>query len=85
MLPRTDGTRSTHTGDGGVVLDIKSGRMFSLNNSASFIFQLLERGASDGEITEQLAVRFAISAEEARDDVAEFRAALKSHSILPTG
>lgn len=84
MLPRPDGTRSTHTTDGGVILDIKSGRMFSLNNSASFIFQLLERGLSDGEIAERLVERFAISGEQARSDLAEFREALKNHSILPT-
>lgn len=84
MLPRPDRTRSTHTTEGGVILDIKSGRMFSLNNSASFIFQLLERGLSDAEIAEQLVERFAISAEQARSDLAEFRGVLKNHSILPT-
>ena len=83
MLSRPHGTRSTHNPDGGVVLDIKSGRMFSLNSSASFIFQLLERGLSGSQIAEQLMERFAISAEQARSDVAEFREVLKSHSILP--
>jgi len=83
MLSRPQGTRSTHTIDGGVVLDIKSGRMFSLNSSASFIFQLLEQGLSDCQIAEHLVERFAISEEQARSDVAEFREALKSHSILP--
>jgi hypothetical protein len=84
MLPRTHGIRSAHTNDGGVVLDIKSGRMFSLNHSASFIFRLLERGLTDLQIAEQLAELFAISTEEARNDVAEFREALNRHSILPT-
>jgi hypothetical protein len=82
MLPRPDGTRSLHTADGGVILDIKSGKMFSLNGSASLIFQLLERGLSDREIVEQLVEHFAISADVAESDLAEFRKSLANHALL---
>jgi len=84
MFPRPDGTRSTHTADGGVILDIKSGRMFSLNGSASFIFQLLERGLSDRQIVEQLVERFAIPDDLAESDLAEFRNSLSNHALLST-
>ncbi len=84
MLHGLNGIRSTHTSDGGVVLDIGSGKIFSLNPSASFIFQLLEGGSSDGQIVEQLVERFRISSELAQNDLAEFRQMLKAHSILPS-
>jgi hypothetical protein len=84
MFPGPDETRSTHTADGGVILDIKSGRMFSLNASASFIFQLLEQGLSDGQIVERLVERFVISADLARNDLVDFRKSLANHSLLLT-
>ena len=85
MLRKPDGTRSVHTADGGAILDIESGRMYFLNPSASFIFQLLERGFSDGQIVDQLVERFAISTDQARGDLAAFCDALTNHSILPSG
>jgi len=85
MLRKPDRTRSVYTADGGAILDIESGRMFFLSPSASFIFQLLERGFSDGQVMDQLVERFAISAEQARGDLAAFRDALTNHSILPSG
>jgi hypothetical protein len=75
--------RSTHTGEGGVVMDIEKGKMFSLNASGSAVFQLLEKGFGDETIVGELVKRFEIQPEEARRDLADFREALKSHALSP--
>jgi hypothetical protein len=76
--------RSVHTADGGVVLDIGQGRMFSLNSSGSFIFQLLEKGLPEEHIVEELVKQFGVTAELARRDLAGFCASLKNHALLST-
>ena len=85
MFPRPDRTRSIHTADGGVILDINSGKMFSLNGSASAILELLEWALNDDQIVDELVRRFAISTELARTDLAEFRKSLETHSLSVPG
>jgi Coenzyme PQQ synthesis protein D (PqqD) len=74
--------RSTQTADGGVVLDINKGRMFSLNSSGSIIFQLLKDGLPEDKIVEELVQRFGISAVLARKDLDEFRESLAKLALL---
>jgi hypothetical protein len=74
--------RSTHTADGGIVLDIDKGRMFSLNSSGSAIFQLMETGLCEDSIVEELVRRFGISADVAKRDINDFRETLKNHALL---
>jgi hypothetical protein len=85
MSPRPERPRSVHTADGGVVLDIDHGRMFSLNASGSAIFQLLEQGLTDDQIVDELVTRFAIPAASARADLIDFRKSLESFSLLASG
>jgi hypothetical protein len=75
--------RSTHTGDGGIVMNIDKGQMFSLNSSGSAIFQLLEKGFGDEAIVGELVTRFEILPDVARSDLADFRDALKSYALSP--
>jgi coenzyme PQQ synthesis protein D (PqqD) len=74
--------RSTHTGEGGIVMNIDKGKMFSLNASGSAIFQLLEKGFGDEAIVGELVKRFEIQPDVARRDLADFREALKSHALF---
>jgi hypothetical protein len=74
--------RSAHTADGGIVLDIDKGRMFSLNSSGSAIFQLLEAGLCDDKIVEELVRLFGISADVAKRDFHDFRETLKNYTLL---
>jgi hypothetical protein len=85
MSPRPERPRSVHTPDGGVVLDIDRGRMFSLNASGSVIFQLLEQGLTDDQIVEELVKRFTVPAASARVDLADFRKSLETFSLLGSG
>jgi hypothetical protein len=82
MFPRPELPRSVHNAEGGVVLDLNHGRMFSLNASGSAIFQLLEQGISEDRIVEELVRRFAIPADTARADLTDFRKSLERLSLL---
>lgn len=77
--------RSTHTTDGGIVLDIDKGMMFSLNSSASAIYQLMETGSCEDKIVDELVRRFGISVDVARRDLNDFRETLKNHALLAGG
>jgi hypothetical protein len=74
--------RSTHTPDGGIVLDINEGRMFSLNSSGSVIFQFLENGLPEDQIVKELVRRFGIPVEVAKSDLDEFRQSLSNLTLL---
>ena len=74
--------RSTHTSDGGIVLDINKGRMFSLNSSGSVIFQFLENGLPEEKIIEELVQRFGIPVAVAKHDLHEFRLSLSNLTLL---
>lgn len=83
MAPRPEHPRSIHTAEGGVILDIDNGRMFSLNSSGSVIFQLLEQGASKDRIIDELVKRFDIPADVAAADLADFCTSLKNYALSP--
>jgi hypothetical protein len=84
MPPFPERARSVHTADGGIVLDVNDGSMFSLNSSGSAIFQLLEQGWAEERISEEIAKRFGISPDVATRDVAAFCSSLKRSNLLPT-
>jgi hypothetical protein len=75
--------RSVLSGDGGVVLDINGGRLFSLNATGLLIFRLLEQGISERKIVEELANRFSISSNRAQSDFAEFCGSLEGLAVFP--
>jgi Coenzyme PQQ synthesis protein D (PqqD) len=75
--------RSTHMADGGIVMNIDKGKMYSLNASGSAIFQLLEKGLDDEAIVTEFVRRFEIPSDVARRDLQDFREALRSHALVP--
>lgn len=74
--------RKTHTLDGGVLLDILHGQMFSLNIVGAKILELMQRGLDEPSIAEEISRDYGASKEVVRADVAEFIATLKKHHIL---
>jgi hypothetical protein len=74
--------RSTHTPDGAIVMDVDSGRMFSLNSSGSVMFQLLNNGLDEKSIVDELVRRFGISAAVAKRDLGEFRSAMNRLALI---
>ena len=82
MTAQSSRIHSTHTADGGIVMDVDSGRMFSLNSSGSVMFQLLTNGLDEQSIVKELVRRFGISAAVAKHDLDEFRSALNRHALI---
>jgi hypothetical protein len=74
--------RSTHSSSGGIVMDVDRGKMFSLNASGSAMFELLRNGVDEKAIIEELGRRFEIPVAVAKQDLDEFREALKCHGVL---
>ena len=82
MYKVSEGIRSTHGQDGAIVLDIRQGQMFNLNFVGSRILELLETGATEPAIVDEISQKFEVSRDIARSDVREFIEALKQHHLL---
>ncbi len=65
----------------GVVLDLDGGRSFGLNPAAALVFSLLETHGEE-QIADEVARRFAVRADEARADVAEFLSVLRQRGLV---
>jgi Coenzyme PQQ synthesis protein D (PqqD) len=77
-----DNVRSTHSQDGGIVLDVLHGHMFRLNLVGSTILELLKQGCAEPEIAERLSREFGIERVTAETDVDEFINTLEKHRLL---
>ena len=82
MAARSSRIRSNHTPDGGIVMDVDNGRMFSLNSSGSVMFQLLTKGLDEQSVVDELVRLFGIPAAVAKRDLGEFRTALNGHALI---
>jgi|SRR5579872_948888 len=83
-VPKPDtGIRSTHSTEGGIVMDIGRGKMFSLNASGSAMFELLTNGCEEKAILDELVRRFEIPASVAKQDLDAFRETLKRQGVFP--
>lgn len=74
--------RCTHNQDGGVVLDIRQGQMFTLNLVGSRILELLKAGTADQGIVDTISQEFGVRRELVASDVQEFLAALEACHLL---
>ena len=82
-MPRVaESVRSTHNGDGAIVLDVRQGHMFSLNFVGSTILELLKQGSDQSEIADTLAARFEISRDVAEADVSAFIESLRAPGLI---
>jgi hypothetical protein len=84
MPSKAERPRCAHTADGSTILDIAHGRIFTLNSSASKIFQLLERGIPQDRIIEHLVKQTGVSPDIAKADLTEFCESLRGYGLLPT-
>ena len=82
MYKVSEGIRSTHGQDGAIVLDIRQGQMFNLNFVGSRILELLETGATESGIVDEISQKFEVSRDVAESDVREFIESLKQHHLL---
>lgn len=82
MYRLSDQVRSTRTEDGGIVLDIRTGRMLQVNPVGAQILELLRQETSLAEIASSIARMYAISEEIAQTHVQEFLQTLETHHLL---
>jgi hypothetical protein len=78
----SDSIRRTQTEDGGVLLDILHGQVFSLNVVGSKILELVEKEFDETQIVDQVSRAYAMDIETVRSDVHEFIEVLTKHHIL---
>ena len=67
-----------------VLLHLQTKYYFSLNETGSFLWKLIERegGASPEELIEELCQAFDVGADKAKNDVSEFVADLKTQGLI---
>lgn len=74
--------RKAQSQDGAIVLDVRHGRMFTLNLVGSKILELLGRQYTTAQIAQELTREFGIGADVANRDVEEFLGTLEKHRLL---
>jgi hypothetical protein len=84
MIRVSEHVRKTHSQDGGIVLDVKHGRMFGLNLVGSKIIELLGQEYSPTFIAQEIARTFGISIGIADNDVREFLDTLEKYRLIET-
>ena len=68
--------------DGAALLNMHSGTITTLNATGAFVWQAVQLGKSENEITDELARVTGTAPESLRSDVVEFVAALKREKLL---
>jgi Coenzyme PQQ synthesis protein D (PqqD) len=82
MLRLSEQVRSTHSHDGGIVLDIRHGQMFRLNLVGSRMLELLRLGHSETRIASEISQEFGASPAIIEADLREFLIYLQEHHLL---
>jgi hypothetical protein len=81
MFSISKSVRITKSADGGILLDVERGQIFSLNPVATRIVELLAREQSVRSLATQIGREFGISKELARD-VNDFLSTLREQHLL---
>jgi len=84
MVPFTETIRTLSSTDGGVVLDLRSGQMFRVNQLGARVLDLLVHGDSPAQIALKLSVEFQVALTEVQTDVDEFVESLKLLGVIPS-
>ena len=76
--------------DGSIVINLESGKVFSLNGQGAKLWGMLERGVSLRELIGSLAQEYNLSPQQVRQDVEVFinrlqRSGLVQEAVLSSG
>jgi hypothetical protein len=74
--------RTTVNQDGAAILDLKAGRISTLNSSGAYVWQALGRGEEIDTISEGLAQQTGEPIDAVRQDIIVFLDALKKQGLL---
>jgi hypothetical protein len=82
MSSITGSIRITKGEDGGVLLDVEQGAIFTLNTVAVRIVELLQQGYTSSSIVSQISREFGATEQAVRGDVADFLQLLGKQGLL---
>jgi len=82
MKPFPDNIRRVSSADGGIVLDLRRGAMFRVNPLGSRVLDLLDKGASLLQVTEEISREFRIAPDVVRRDVSDFLDCLERYGVV---
>jgi hypothetical protein len=82
MLTISRSVRLSKSPDGGVLLDVDRGTVFSLNSVGTRIVELLQQGNDATNLAEAISREFHVSEEIARNDVIGFLTSLREQQLL---
>jgi len=69
-----------------IILDLRTSLYLSLNTAAAYLWQALEKGATERQLVESLSTEFGIGADRASEDVKAFIVCCQERDLLdPTG
>jgi hypothetical protein len=74
--------RTVQSQDGAVLLDLRQGRMFSVNPVGSRILALMKDGSNESEIVDLVSQEFEVSRVTAARDIRQFLAVLAQHKLV---
>lgn len=80
----SNSTRLINTVDGAVVMEIKSGLMFTSDPVGGRILELLKQSIPEDQIIETVSRECEVSAEVVRPDLANFMSQLRSYGLVET-
>lgn len=82
MLTISPSIRLARSQDGGVVLDVNQGTMFSVNQVGARVIELLSEGPDLQSLSQAIGSEFHVSPESVRGDITEFLAVLRDEHLL---
>jgi Coenzyme PQQ synthesis protein D (PqqD) len=82
MYKLSSTVRTTRGQDGAVVLDIRQGQMFNLNQVGSRILELVKNGTDEPAIVDKIGVEFDVPRDVADHDVREFIHVLRQRRLI---
>jgi len=82
LMQLSSNLRTLVNQDGGVILDLRQGKMFRLNPSGATILRLVAAGTTEKQIIDELCRLFSAEPEGASADVREFLKSLEGHQLL---
>jgi hypothetical protein len=82
MIRLSSNIRTQVTADGGVILDLRRGKMFRINPTGATILNLLAHGSTEAQIVEEICRSFSAEEEVATNDVRAFLVSLAELQLL---
>jgi hypothetical protein len=82
MMRLPENVRSLTNSDGGVILDLRKGKIFRLNPTGAAILELLIRGYEKDRVTAEISKRCGIDSTLVAEDLQSFLKSLESNELL---